>query len=148
MPRTQISFATCNLYNLNAPGQRIYSDENGWSQDEYERKRRWTAEKIADIRADVWGFQELWHAASLTDVFSTANLSDEYTLLVPPNHAGGKIVCAGAVRSDILVGEPEWIETFPGYFRLSSSGDDDQTSEIAVLISHFFFQIADLVSQI
>jgi predicted extracellular nuclease len=56
---------------------------------------------------------------------------------VPPNHAGQRIVCAGAVRSNILVGKPEWIDTFPEYFRLSSGGDDDQTSKIAVQIDRF-----------
>jgi predicted extracellular nuclease len=137
MPRTQIRFATCNLYNLNEPGLPIYRDKNGWSQEEYDRKRRWISQAIADVWADVWGFQELWHAASLADVFSEANLSDGYTLLVPPNHTGQRIVCAGAVRSSILVGEPEWIDAFPEYFRLISGGDDDQTSDIAVQIDRF-----------
>ena len=137
MARTQVSFATCNLYNLNEPGLRIYRDENGWSQEEYDRKLGWTAQVMTNIQADVWAFQELWHAGSLENVFSTANLLDEYTLLVPPNHSGQRIVCAGAVRSNILVGEPEWIDTFPEHFRLSSRGDDDQTSGIAVQIDSF-----------
>ena len=137
MPRTQVSFATCNLYNLNEPGLRMYRDENGWSQEEYEKKLSWTAQVIKSVPADVWAFQELWHAGSSEKVFSTAIFSDEHTLLVPPNHAGQRIVCAGAVRSKILVGEPEWIETFPEYFRLNSGGDDDQTSNIAVHIDRF-----------
>ena len=137
MPRTKVSFATCNLYNLNEPGQRIYSDENGWSQKEYKKKLIWTAQTITNVQADVWAFQELWHAGSLENVFATARISDEYTLLVPPNHAGQRIVCAAAVRSNILVGQPEWIDTFPEYFRLSSGGDDDQTSDIVVQIDHF-----------
>lgn len=137
MPRTKVSFATCNLYNLNEPGLRIYSDENGWSQKEYKKKLIWTVQTITDVQADVWAFQELWHAGSLENVFATARISDEYTLLVPPNHAGQRIVCAAAVRSNILVGQPEWIDTFPEYFRLSSGGDDDQTSDIVVQIDHF-----------
>jgi hypothetical protein len=137
MARTQVSFATCNLYNLNEPGLRMYRDENGWSQEEYEKKLRWTSQTIANVPADVWAFQELWHAGSLEKVFITAGLLDEYTLLIPPNQTGQRIVCAGAVRSNILVGEPEWIETFPDYFRLSSGGDDDQTSHIVVQIDRF-----------
>ena len=137
MPRTKVSFATCNLYNLNEPGLRMYRDENGWNQKEYEKKLSWTAQVISNAPADVWAFQELWHAESLEKVFSTASFPDEYTLLVPPNHAGQRIVCAGAVRSKILVGGPQWIETFPEYFRLSSGGDDDQTSDIAVQIDRF-----------
>lgn len=137
MPRTKVSFATCNLYNLNEPGLRMYRDQNGWRHEEYEKKLSWTAQTITNVPADVWAFQELWHAESLEKVFTTAGFSDEYTLLVPPNHAGQRIVCAGAVRSNILVGRPEWIENFPEYFRLSSGGDDDQTSHIAVQIDRF-----------
>jgi endonuclease/exonuclease/phosphatase family metal-dependent hydrolase len=137
MARTQVRFATCNLYNLNEPGLRIYTDKDGWSQEAYKKKLSWTAQAITTVQADVWAFQELWHTDSLKNVFSTASLSDQYTLLVPPNHAGQRIVCAGAVRSNILVGKPEWIDTFPEYFRLSSGGDDDQTSKIAVQIDRF-----------
>ena len=137
MPRTQVSFATCNLYNLNEPGLQMYRDENGWSQEEYAKKINWTAQSIKRVPADVWAFQELWHAESLENVFSTAGLSDEFTLLMPPDHTGQRIVCAGAVRSSILVGTPEWIDTFPEYFRLSSDGDDKQTSGIDVQIDHF-----------
>ncbi len=137
MARTQVTFATCNLYNLNEPGLRIYRDEDGWSQEEYDRKLRWTAQAISNIKADVWAFQELWHADSLENVFAATTLDEEYTLLTPPNHAGERIVCSGAVRSNILVGEPEWIDVFPDYFRLSSGGDDSQTSDIAVQIDRF-----------
>lgn len=137
MARTEIRLATCNLYNLNEPGLKIYTDQDGWSEDEYERKLNWTAQAIINAGADVWAFQELWHLNSLKNVFSTANLLDQYTLLVPPNHAGQRIICGGAVRTDILVGKPEWIDTFPEYFRLASGGDDDQTSDIAVQIDRF-----------
>jgi endonuclease/exonuclease/phosphatase family metal-dependent hydrolase len=136
MPRTQICFATCNLYNLNEPGLPFYWND-GWSQEEYDKKLHWTSQAISNIQADVWAFQELWHAESLEKVFADATLPDEYTLLVPPNHAGERIVCAGAVRSDILEGEPEWIDVFPDYFKLSSGGDDVQTSDISVQIDSF-----------
>ncbi len=137
MPRTKLSLGTCNLYNLNEPGLPIYSDADGWSQEAYDRKIKWSASRISEIDSDVWAFQELWHAESLKKVFTEAGLFDEYTLLVPENHAGQKIVCAAAVKSDILVGEPEWIESFPDTFIMESSGDDDQTSDISVQIDSF-----------
>jgi predicted extracellular nuclease len=137
MSRTKITFATCNLYNLNEPGVRIYSDLNGWSQEEYDKKIKWTAQIINSIRADVWGFQELWHADSLDRALAESGLAGTYTALAPPNQTGQHIVCGGAVRTDILVGEPEWIETFPDFFKLSSQGDDDQTSSIDVRIDRF-----------
>lgn len=137
MSRTQLKLATYNLYNLNEPGLPIYRDTDGWSQQDYDKKIEWSAQKIAQIEADVWGFQELWHSKSLYEVFEKSRLAEAYTLLTPNNHTGQKIVCAAAVKSDILVGEPEWIITFPESFNLNSGGDDEQTSDISIKIEHF-----------
>lgn len=137
MPRTRVAFATCNLYNLNRPGLRIYRDADGWSPTEYDAKIDWLSRSLRTVGADCWGFQELWHAQALQDAFDAAALPDAYTLLVPPGHDGGRIVCAGAVRTAILVGDPEWIEDFPPGLRLESGGDDAQTPDIAVAIDGF-----------
>ncbi|MBN2411221.1 endonuclease/exonuclease/phosphatase family protein [candidate division KSB1 bacterium] len=137
MPRTKISFATCNLYNMNIPGQPIYTDQDGWDEDAYKKKVDWTASVISTLSADVWGFQELWHKTSLNDIFVKAKLTDDYKLLIPGNHTGEGIVCAGAVKKKILVGDPEWIKDFPEKFKLRSEGDDDQTSGISVAINKF-----------
>ena len=137
MPRTQLKIATCNLYNLNAPGKRIYSDPDGWDLDAYNRKIDWTAEKILQIQSDVFGFQELWHIDALKNVLDASGLADEYTLLVPKDHDGHKIVCAAAVKKELLVGSAEWITSFPNIFLLDSQGDDAQTSEISVKIDTF-----------
>ncbi len=136
MARTKVSFATCNLFNLNEPGQRMYRDANGWSQAEYDKKIEWTSRNLAELNADVYGFQELWNAQSLDRVFSEAGLANSHTLLVPPGHRG-RIVCAAAVRSSILIGQPHWIDDFPTEFELSSGGDDAQTSGISVEIDNF-----------
>ena len=136
MSRTKVSLATLNLYNLNEPGEPIYRDAAGWSQDEYDKKIEWTARNVADLAADVWGFQQLWNAQSLERVYTEADLKQTHTLLVPAEHRGS-IVCAAAVRSDILVGEARWIEDFPAEFKLSSVGDDAQTPAISVEINKF-----------
>ena len=135
--RTQVSFATCNLLNINLPGLEIYSDRDGWSQEAYEKKVTWTSRLISHSVADVWGFQELWHYEVLKAVFDAAELSEDYQLLAPQEHDGDRIICAGAVRQDILEGEPEWIKVFPEKFILKSSGSDRQTSEILVSINSF-----------
>lgn len=113
MARTTVSFGTFNLYNLNEPGLKIYSDEDGWSQEEYDKKIEWLGQTLKDMQADVWGVQELWHAKSLRAAFTKAGLSSKYKLLAPTGHSGQRIVCGGAVRKDILVGTPEWITNFP-----------------------------------
>jgi endonuclease/exonuclease/phosphatase family metal-dependent hydrolase len=134
--RTKVSFATCNLYNLNLPGLSIYTDSDGWDQSIYDRKVAWAAGVITTMSADVWGFQELWHHQALEEVFAQVRLPVSYRLLIPDSHQG-KIVCAGAVREDLLVGEPEWIENFPSKFILRSGGGDQQTSSISVDIDAF-----------
>ncbi len=135
--RTQLSFATCNLYNLNEPGKAIYTDKDGWSQAEYDRKIDWMSAALQIDRADVFGFQELWHRASLASAFSAAGLASKYRLLVPSGHAGQRIVCAAAVRKEILHGDPEWITAFPSDFRLTSGGDDAQSTGITVNVTTF-----------
>jgi endonuclease/exonuclease/phosphatase family metal-dependent hydrolase len=135
--RTEVSFATFNLYNINLPGLRMYNDPDGWDQAAYDKKVAWTGAMLRAMNADVWGFQELWHEQALEDVFAAAGLREEYELLIPADHAGERIVCGGAVRKGILEGEPEWITSFPDRFLLQSSGDDPQTSEISVSIDQF-----------
>lgn len=137
MPRrTQFSVASMNLYNLNLPGLKIYSDLDGWDKDAYGRKLDWIHRMLLGNEADVWGFQELWHRDALRDIFGRDGLED-YELLVPEGHSGQRIVCAGAVKKDILVGKPRWIEAFPEKFILKSGGDDAQTSDISVNVQSF-----------
>ena len=76
------------------------------------------------LAADFVGFQELWAEEALYHVIEGAGLKDTHTALVPPDHAGNGIVCAGAVRSDMLVADPEWITDFPRETVLRSTGDD------------------------
>ena len=133
----KISFATCNLYNINEPGLPVYSDTNGWSQAEYDKKVAWMARRLQSIDADVWGFQELWHHDSLVRVFEEAGLNGEYTIIAPSDHTGQRIICAAAVRRELLDGDPEWIDSFPDKFTLQSGGDDAQTSDISVALTRF-----------
>ena len=135
--RTRVSFASFNLYNLNLPGQGIYSDRDGWSEAEFAAKRDWSARMVRELDADVWGFQELWSGDALAAVFDAAGLADDYRLLVPAGHRGTSIVCAAAVRKEILVGDAEWISDFPPEFVLDSGGDDPQTPDIAVRVRGF-----------
>jgi len=137
MARTRFSVATCNLFNLNRPGLPMYRDPDGWDQAAYDRKIEWTAAQIRRIDADVWGFQELWHQDALADLIAAARLDEEYRLLTPPVQQGGRIICAAAVRADLLQGDPEWIEAFPERFVLEGGGDDPQTGDIAVKIDRF-----------
>ncbi|HSI59758.1 MAG TPA: endonuclease/exonuclease/phosphatase family protein [Ideonella sp.] len=132
-----LSIATFNLYNLNEPGLALYSDRDGWTEVEYGKKIAWTAAQLTMLEADVVGFQELWHKASLAAVVEEAGLTEEYDVLAPEGAVGKSIVCGAIVRKGLLSSEPEWISDFPEGFRLASRGDDPQTPEIAVNIRGF-----------
>ena len=58
MARTQVSFATCNLYNINLPGLKMYDDTDGWSEEEFELKIQWMSSLISKVKADIWGFSQ------------------------------------------------------------------------------------------
>ena len=136
-PMKNVSFATFNLFNLNESGLPLYGRSQGWTQAQYAQKIAWTASQLSLLRADVWAFQELWHADSLQNAFAASSLADDYQLLVPANAAGQKIVCAAAVRQDIPVESVEWIDKFPSSMVLKSGGSDSQTPAIEVAIKGF-----------
>ena len=137
MNMKQLGIATFNLYNFNKPGLPIYTDTNGWSDDEYQLKVRWTAHQIQLQRPDVFGFQELWHADALLEALADSGVTGDYDLLAPPDATGGHIVCAALVKKGLLEGAPEWIAKFPDGFVLRSSGDDPQTPAVEVNINGF-----------
>ena len=137
MDLNEISICTFNTLNLNEPGMRIYKDEDGWSQDEYRRKIAWMAQQLQTMQADVFGFQELWHARSLAAAFEAAGMDQDYDLLAPSDADGREIVCAAAVKKGLLHEAPEWIADFPEKFVLESSGEDQQTPLIKVDIRGF-----------
>ncbi len=138
----ELSIATFNLYNLNEPGRPLYTDSDGWSQEEYGRKIAWTARQLQILKSDIFGFQELWHPAPLAQALELAGLTAEYDLLVPADANGTRIVCAAIVRKGLLTGAPNWISEFPAKFTLRSSGDDPQTPLIDVQIRGFSRPIA------
>ncbi|MEO8411774.1 MAG: hypothetical protein ABI478_14500, partial [Propionivibrio sp.] len=142
-----LTIASFNLYNLNLPGRRMYTDRNGWSDEEYQRKIDWAARQLRSLDADVIGLQELWHEEALAAVVLAAGLQDSYDMVLPPNTHGQRIVCAALVRKELLVGQPKWIADFPPAFVLSSGGDDPQSPQIDVHIKGFSRPVLHLAIQ-
>ena len=112
MNLSRLTLATFNLFNLNEPGRPIYTGQ-GWSQEQYDRKIAWTASELSLLAADVFGFQELWHADSLNRALDASGLAEQYDVLVPAAANGSRIVCAAIVRKGLLSGDAEWISAFP-----------------------------------
>jgi endonuclease/exonuclease/phosphatase family metal-dependent hydrolase len=132
-----VSFTSFNLFNLNEPGLPMYRNRNGWSADAVERKVGWTSAMLERARADVIGFQELWHRDPLARAIALAKLERTYVLVTPDDLRGQGITCAAAVRLDMLDGDPQWITEFPRSFRLQSRGEDKQTAAMFVDIRGF-----------
>ena len=92
----KVSFDTFNLLNLNEPGLPLYGRSQGWTPSQYAKKIAWTASQLSLLHADVWAFQELWHANALQNAFNAAAMGNNYQLLVP-THAVGQIILNPAV---------------------------------------------------
>lgn len=135
--KSQVSFTTFNLYNLNEAGLPMYRNRAGWSTEIVKRKVAWSAAMLQRAKADLFGFQELWHRDALVRVLEAAKLADDYVLIAPDDHRGQNITCAAAVQRSILDGAPEWITDFPPAFHLQSKGDDRQTAALFVNITQF-----------
>lgn len=150
MPRANsrdLSFATMNLLNLQRPGGLTYSDKPPFPDTEegraaYARKIAWTGNKIAQIDAEVIGFQELWSAQALTECFEAAGLLDEYDLIARDAPGQGRPQVAMAVRKDRhdtpqLV-EADWHANFPEHFRFDKIRETaGAQEEITVTINEF-----------
>ena len=137
MGKRDVSFASFNLLNFHLPGKAIYGDTDGWDQDIFDKKVDFTARALTRINSDVIGFQELWAKDALQTAIDASAIADTHTLLTPKDHGNNKIICAAAVRNDMLVTDPEWIEDFPEEFALHSTGDDPQQPDISVALSGF-----------
>ena len=136
MDLDRFSVATFNLYNFQVPGAHMNPGQRPYDEQEYRRKVVWTADRLRDLRPEIVGFQELWHADALADVLVEANLDDDYDVLSAPA-TGDKIVCAAIVRKGLLRGDPQWISTFPDAVRLENTTGDPQAPDIAVHITGF-----------
>ncbi len=94
--RTRVSFATSNLYNINEPGLPIYSDTNGWSQAEYDKKVAWTAGAIIRRAAE---------AATLRMILTEIMKGNEQPVVV----MGDLNDDQGTNTLNILTGQPNYL---------------------------------------
>lgn len=135
MARTKrdISIANFNLYNLNLPDQPIYSAK-GWTQDQYAAKIAFSARMLAEIDADIIGFQELWDPDALAEIFDQPGLRDRYDLVARRLDPRG-IQVAFAARKGMLRADPVWIEDFPETARfvdLKEARDAEETVTVTI----------------
>ena len=136
MSNRDISIASFNLKNLQAPGSRIYYSKRNVSQREYEEKIEWTASILESLDADVVAFQELWRASCLVDAFEAANLSADYELVfLKPSWRNTAV--ALAVRKPWKVDRRRFFKKLPYRSMYKPDLEDGEDDEIKVLINRF-----------
>ena len=123
-----ISFATFNLENLQIAGAATYPGSTPLTPAQFKRRSGWTASQLAEIDADVIGFQELWDAQALQQVFSEPILVNQGYKLITSDQTG-TINNALAVRSPIAKTHTMWVGDFPKDVSLNSK---DQNIKLTV----------------
>ena len=139
MAQKNLTFATCNLYNLQLPGRPMYRGRR-YTRAEYDAKIEWTARMLRHIDADIIGFQELWSPAALVEAFEAAGLSADYALVTVDDDNPGQISVALAVRRHHAVVYKRWYKKFPDEMVLKKRSDPDDhvpDYELSVSIDRF-----------
>ncbi|MBN1928790.1 MAG: endonuclease/exonuclease/phosphatase family protein [Chlorobiaceae bacterium] len=161
MPRKNmrdLSFATFNLFNLQAPGGLTYSNIPPFPDDDagrkqYDEKVKWTATQLIRLDAEVIAFQEVWSRQALTDVFQEAGFLNGYDLVARDAPGRGRPQVALAVRKDRhgnsqLQDGWRWIEKFPEHFKFDKLRENDGAEEeITVTIDTFSRPVLHAVIQ-
>lgn len=137
-----ISFATFNLYNLQLPGVKWYS--NTYTQAQYDRKIAWSAPLLLRLDADIIAFQELWSKQCLIDLFVAAGIEDQYELCFIKDK-WYNIAVAAAVRKPWRITARQIHKAFPSSVKLSKPpSNDGEDDELAIDIDRFSRTILQL----
>lgn len=98
-----------NLYNLVLPEKKYYGHRQ-YSYPDYEKKTSWIASQLDHMRADLVGFQEIFHEEALKQAIAKSEyLKDAYVISANPN--GRSPVVGFASKYKII--KYEVIEDFP-----------------------------------
>ena len=150
MNQRDIRFASFNLYNLQLPGQPMYSGKT-YTAEHYQQKIEWTASKLQTLDADVIGFQELWSAQALDDAFAAAGMRDQYELVFIGDSAWYNVAVAAAVRRPWMLQGKNTHKQVPPELKLikheleaASDKAEDEDDDISVTIDVFSRTILEL----
>lgn len=103
-----------NLFNLVEMGIPFYGNMV-YEEQTYEKKIRWVSRQLDDMRADLVGFQEVFHLTSLREALARSESLREHHLAID-GLSGSHPEVALASRYPIL--EYKRIEKFPRHGRL------------------------------
>jgi predicted extracellular nuclease len=72
---------TFNLYNLVLPNTP-YHNRQIYTPEEYQKKMQWVSSQLVRMGADIVGFQEVFHAAALTEALKLSQLYEQGELIL------------------------------------------------------------------
>lgn len=120
MNRRTIRVGTFNLCNLALPNAVYYNREH-YTPEEYTKKLRWVGGQLDQMRADIVGFQEVFHQEALQQALHQSHYSRGFHL-VAGSLIGDTPAVALASRFPIL--EHRFIRHFPAAAQLDVQGAD------------------------
>jgi endonuclease/exonuclease/phosphatase family metal-dependent hydrolase len=135
MSRKNFRVGTFNLCNLALPNQ-IFYHQDYYSPENYTRKLDWIGEQLDRMRADLIGFQEVFHQEALQQVLKQSEYCQHFHLVAvtPVNDTP-----AVALASRFPILSYRYITDFPATAQLDIQG-------AAIPLSHFSRPV--LVAQI
>jgi hypothetical protein len=78
-----VKVGTFNVLNLARPGERFYPDQQPYTMAEFEQKATWIAGQLDRMKADVVGFQEVFHEEALKEVCKRSQHMSGATVVAP-----------------------------------------------------------------
>lgn len=118
MSRSNFRVGTFNLCNLALPDVNYYRNES-YSPETYQKKKRWTAIQLDRMRADIVGFQEVFHPRALQEVMQQSEYCRGFNLVATEPTSDTPMV-ALASRFPIL--DHQYIVDFPATAQLDVQG--------------------------
>ena len=87
--RNEFKIATFNALNLVLPNYKYY-DNRVYTESEFAQKKMWINNQLTNMRADIVGFQEIFHQEALMEILSDNPFYKGKTQLVVANSDGTK----------------------------------------------------------
>lgn len=76
---------TFNLFNLVSPNKKYYG-RRVYSLEDYQKKIDWSADQLDTMKADIVGFQEVFHTEALEDLLKkTQQMKKAHYVVAAPN---------------------------------------------------------------
>lgn len=117
MSSHRFRLATFNLCNLALPNTPFYRE--AYSPEIYRRKTTWIANQLQKMRADIIGFQEVFHAEALQEILAESRLYQQAEIIVSKQVEDSPAV---ALVSKFPVLSYQVIEQFPAAAKLDIQG--------------------------